>query len=128
MSGFHILMQMEMLNDQGYVAECTGDNIFIRVKDKWLTPPTAAGALKGITRQAVTEIMDDLGFSWEEANLTRYDVWTSDEMFLTGTAAELIPVVEVDTRPIGDKLPGALTARLLESFREKVCRDGTMIR
>jgi branched-chain amino acid aminotransferase len=117
-----------MLNDQGYVAECTGDNIFIRVKDTWFTPPTAAGALKGITRGAVAEIMEKLGFALEEQNLTRYDIWTCDEMFLTGTAAEVIPVVEVDNRRIGDGVPGEQTGHLLEAFRELVCRDGQMIR
>jgi branched-chain amino acid aminotransferase len=117
-----------MLNDQGYVAECTGDNIFIRHKDKWFTPPTSAGALRGITRGAVLDIMADLGFSCEESNLTRYDIWTADEMFLTGTAAEVIPVVDVDSRPIGDGKPGALTHQLLDAFHAVVCQDGRMIR
>ncbi len=117
-----------MLNDQGYVAECTGDNIFIRHKDRWLTPPTAAGALKGITRGAVLELMDQLGLPCAEMNLTRYDVWTADEMFLTGTAAEIIPVVEVDSRRIGSGQPGAQTRRLLEAFHKVVSRDGRMIR
>ncbi|MFO7726166.1 MAG: branched-chain-amino-acid transaminase [Oceanipulchritudo sp.] len=117
-----------MLNDQGYVAECTGDNLFIRHKDRWFTPPTHAGALKGITRGAVLEIMDELGLACEEANLTRYDIWTADEMFLTGTAAEVIPVVEVDSRPIGNGLPGAQTHHLLESFHKLVCTDGRKIR
>jgi branched-chain amino acid aminotransferase len=117
-----------MLNDQGYVAECTGDNIFIRHKDKWFTPPTAAGALKGITRGAVLEIMDKLGQACEEMNLTRYDIWTADEMFLTGTAAEVIPVVEVDSRTIGDGNPGQQTRTLLEAFHDVVSKDGVMIR
>jgi branched-chain amino acid aminotransferase len=117
-----------MLNDQGYVAECTGDNIFIRHKDKWFTPPTAAGALKGITRGAVLEIMEKLGLSCEEMNLTRYDIWTADEMFLTGTAAEVIPVVEVDSRTIGEGIPGKQTHRLLEAFHDLVSKDGVMIR
>jgi branched-chain amino acid aminotransferase len=117
-----------MLNDQGYVAECTGDNIFIRHGDNWFTPPTAAGALKGITRGAVLEIMEATGFACTESNLTRFDIWTADEMFLTGTAAELIPVVEVDSRRIGNGVPGALTHQLLGLFQEKVRRDGTMIR
>lgn len=116
-----------MLNDQGFVAECTGDNLFIRDKDTWLTPPTSAGALKGITREAVLQLMADLGIPCREANLTRYDVWTADEMFLTGTAAELIPVVEVDHRTIGDGLPGEQTHRLLEAFHERVGRDGRML-
>lgn len=117
-----------MLNDQGYVAECTGDNIFIRHRDKWFTPPTAAGALKGITRQAVLELMDGLGMSCEEVNLTRYDIWTADEMFLTGTAAEVIPVVEVDSRMIGDGSPGERTHQLLDAFHSRVSKDGQMIR
>ena len=117
-----------MLNDQGYVAECTGDNIFIRHRDKWFTPPTAAGALKGITRGAVLELMADLGMTCEEANLTRYDIWTADEMFLTGTAAEVIPVVEVDSRTIDDGRPGQLTHKLLEAFHRVVSKDGQMIR
>jgi branched-chain amino acid aminotransferase len=116
-----------MLNDQGYVAECTGDNIFIRHGDSWFTPPTAAGALKGITRGAVLELMEGLGMSCEEVNLTRYDIWTADEMFLTGTAAEVIPVVEVDSRTIGDGSPGSRTHQLLESFHSLVSKDGRMI-
>ncbi|MGA1204846.1 MAG: branched-chain-amino-acid transaminase [Opitutales bacterium] len=117
-----------MLNDQGYVAECTGDNIFIRHKDKWFTPPTSAGALRGITRGAVLDIMEELGFQCEEGNMTRYDIWTADEMFLTGTAAEVIPVVEVDGRIIGDGVPGGLTHRILEAFHTLVSKDGQMIR
>jgi branched-chain amino acid aminotransferase len=117
-----------MLNDQGYVAECTGDNIFIRHKDKWFTPPTSAGALRGITRGAVLDLMEEMGFSCEEANLTRYDVWTADEMFLTGTAAEVIPVVDVNSRTIGDGKPGAGTHQLLSAFHEVVKTDGRMIR
>lgn len=116
-----------MLNDQGYVAECTGDNIFIRHGDQWLTPPYHAGALKGITRGAVLEIMDKIGMKVSEANITRYEVWTADEMFLTGTAAEIIPVVDVDSRIIGNGKPGEETAKLLTAFRELVLRDGTMI-
>lgn len=117
-----------MLNDQGYVAECTGDNIFIRHKDKWFTPPTVAGALKGITRGAVMEIMEELKIACEESNLTRYDIWTADEMFLTGTAAEVIPVVEVDSRTIGDGIPGQQTGELLQAFHQRVSTDGRMIR
>lgn len=116
-----------MLNDQGYVAECTGDNIFIRHGDRWMTPPYHAGALKGITRGAVLELMADMDITVDEVNLTRYEVWTADEMFLTGTAAEVIPVVDVDGRVIGDGTPGAATAKLLDAFHKKVCVDGTMI-
>lgn len=117
-----------MLNDQGYVAECTGDNLFIRHGAQWFTPPTSAGALKGITRGAVLEIMEASGLPCVEGNLTRFDIWTADEMFLTGTAAELIPVVEVDSRKIGSGVPGEATRQLLGLFQEKVRRDGTMIR
>lgn len=117
-----------MLNDQGYVAECTGDNIFIRHHDKWYTPPTSAGALKGITRGAVLEVMEKMEITCEEFNMTRYDIWTADEMFLTGTAAEVIPVVEVDSRMIGDGKPGKETHRILEGFHRIVIKDGTMIR
>ena len=116
-----------MLNDQGYVAECTGDNIFIRHQNTWFTPPTSAGALRGITRGAVLDLMADLGYTVQEGNLTRYDIWTSDEMFLTGTAAEVIPVVDVDGRTIGDGVPGAQTHRLLEAFHKVVCTDGRNI-
>ena len=117
-----------MLNDQGYVAECTGDNIFIRHKDQWFTPPTSAGALRGITRGAVLDIMSELGIACTESNLTRYDIWTAEEMFLTGTAAEVIPVVDVDGRSIGDGTPGERTNQILEAFHSLVRRDGQMIR
>lgn len=117
-----------MLNDQGYVAECTGDNVFIRSGDGWFTPPTEAGALKGITRGAVLELMEELGMPCQERNLTRYDIWTADEMFLTGTAAEVIPVVEVDERTIGEGVPGSRTHRLLEAFQKKARQDGRFIR
>lgn len=116
-----------MLNDQGYVAECTGDNIFIRHGDRWLTPPYHAGALKGITRGAVLEIMAEKGITIDEVNLTRFEVWTADEIFLTGTAAEVIPVVEVDQRVIGDGTPGAVTGDILEAFHARVSTDGTKL-
>lgn len=116
-----------MLNDQGYVAECTGDNIFIRHKNRWATPPFHAGALKGITRGAVLEMMEEAGIACQETNITRYEVWTADEIFLTGTAAELIPVVEVDGRKIGTGKPGEQTLALLDQFQDRVTRDGTLL-
>ncbi|MCD8483926.1 MAG: branched-chain-amino-acid transaminase [Verrucomicrobia bacterium] len=116
-----------MLNDQGYIAECTGDNVFIRHGDVWLTPAYHAGALKGITRGVAIECIHELGLKLVETNITRYEAWTADEMFLTGTAAEIIPVVEVDTRVIGDGTPGSQTAKLLEIFQRKVKVEGTMI-
>ncbi|MEM7790534.1 MAG: branched-chain-amino-acid transaminase [Verrucomicrobiota bacterium] len=122
--GYH---EAIMLNDQGYVAECTGDNIFIILKGELITPSASAGALKGITRDVVIEIADELGISWREANLTRYDIWVADELFLTGTAAEIVPIVKVDARPIGDGKPGPKTARFLESFRRRVASEGRML-
>lgn len=122
--GYH---EAIMLNDQGYVAECTGDNIFVIHKGKLITPAASAGALKGITRDTALEIADKLNIPWEEANLTRYDIWVADELFLTGTAAEIIPIVEVDARPIGTGKPGAITAQFLEAFRQVVTQDGTKL-
>lgn len=116
-----------MLNDQGYVAECTGDNIFIVSKGEIFTPDAADGALKGITRGMVKEIAEELGIKFWETKLTRYDVWNAQECFLTGTAAEIIPVVEVDARVIGDGLPGEVTRRCLEVFRKKVSKVGRFL-
>lgn len=116
-----------MLNDQGYVAECTGDNIFVYHKGRLITPRTSAGALRGITRQAAIEIAAALEIPLVEEDLTRYDVWTAEECFLTGTAAEIIPVVEVDGRRIGEGKPGAVTSRFLERFHQLVRTDGTRI-
>ncbi len=122
--GYH---EAIMLNDQGYVAECTGDNIFVVHKGELITPTASAGALKGITRDTVLDIAEQLGVPWREANLTRYDVWVAEELFLTGTAAEIIPIVKVDARTIGNGLPGKVTARFLEQFRQRVSREGTML-
>ena len=116
-----------MLNDQGYIAECTGDNIFIRHKDRWATPHFYAGALKGVTRGAAMDCMAKLGFPCIETNLTRYEAWVADEIFLTGTGAEIIPVIEVDGRKIGTGKPGEQTKRILESFHQVVQVDGTRI-
>jgi branched-chain amino acid aminotransferase len=116
-----------MLNDQGYVAECTGDNLFLVHKGVVYTPDVSSGALKGITRQAIMDLCAEMDVRLVEKNLTRYDVWVADECFLTGTAAEVVPVVAVDSRPIGDGKPGALTGRLLEAFHQRVSTDGTKI-
>lgn len=116
-----------MLNEQGYVAECTGDNIFVRVQGRWYTPYAASGALKGITRGAVMDIGARIGLPIEERDLTRFDVWNADECFLTGTAAELIPVVKVDGRVIGTGTPGPETHRFLGEFRKIVSTDGTFL-
>ncbi len=116
-----------MLNSEGFVAECTGDNIFIVQKGRLMTPPLSAGALYGITRNAVLDCARELGVPSSEPNLTRYDVYNADEMFLTGTAAELIPVVKVDGRVIGTGTPGPLTAILNARFRELTQVNGEVI-
>lgn len=116
-----------MLNTEGFVAECTGDNIFIVQKGRLFTPPLSAGALYGITRNTVLDAAKELGIAFAEPNLTRYDIYNADEMFLTGTAAEIIPVVKVDGRVIGTGKPGPVTARLLAAFREKTKTDGEVI-
>ncbi len=116
-----------MLNDQGYVAECTGDNIFIVFKGEILTPPASQGALKGITRGAIFDIAKEIGVPIREVDLTRYDVWNADEVFLTGTGAEVIPVVKLDGREIGTSRPGPIFNRVLEAFRRLVLTDGTKI-
>lgn len=116
-----------MLNEQGYVAECTGDNIFIVRRGNIITPPIAAGALVGVTREVVFEMARDAGIDIREENMTRYDIYTADECFLTGTAAELIPVVELDSRKIHDGQPGPVTKRLTKIFRELTRTQGTPI-
>lgn len=116
-----------LLNDQGYVAECTGDNLFLVHKGALMTPDVANGALRGITRQAVIDLAKDQGIAVKEANLTRYDIWNADECFLTGTAAELIPVVSLDGRRIGDGRPGPVMRRLHEAYHHEVSVRGTML-
>lgn len=116
-----------MLNEQGYVAECTGDNIFVIRKGVVTTPPVYAGALCGITRNVVFEICQDLGIPIRETEMTRYDIHTADECFLTGTAAEVIAAIELDTRPIGDGKPGVITGRIIARFREIAGSTGTPI-
>jgi branched-chain amino acid aminotransferase len=116
-----------LLNTDGFVAECTGDNVFIVHKGRLLTPPLSAGALYGITRGTVLDAARDLGIPTGEPQLTRYDVYIADEMFLTGTAAEMVPVVKVDGRVIGDGKPGPVTLRLLQAFRERTKTDGEII-
>jgi branched-chain amino acid aminotransferase len=105
-----------MLNAEGYVAECTGDNLFIIKEGRLLTPPLSAGALYGITRQTVIEIAREVGFEVSEPNLTRYDLFNADECFLTGTGAEIIPVTKIDGRVIGTGRPGRLTRKLEKAY------------
>lgn len=116
-----------MLNDAGNVAECTADNVFIIKKGQIFTPPIAAGALRGITRSVVFEIAAELGIKITETDITRHDVFVADECFLTGTAAEVIPVISADGRKIGTGKPGATTTRMIARFRELVRESGTPI-
>jgi branched-chain amino acid aminotransferase len=116
-----------MLNNEGYVAECTGDNIFLIKGNEMLTPPLSAGALYGITRGVVMDLARSSGLKVSEPNLTRYDVFNADECFLTGTGAEVVPVVKVDGRVIGDGKPGARTHELVKKYHELVQSSGEPI-
>jgi branched-chain amino acid aminotransferase len=116
-----------MLNDAGNVAECTADNVFIIKRDQIFTPPITAGALRGITRSIVFEIAAEFGLSVVEADFTRHDVFVADECFLTGTAAEIVPVVKADGRLIGNGKPGPITKRIIARFREMTRETGTPI-
>jgi len=107
-----------MLNHKGEVAECTGDNIFVVRAGKILTPPIDAGILEGVTREAVIGLARQAGIEVAEVALTRHDVYIADECFLTGTAAEVIPVVKVDSRKIGDGTPGPITRDLMQRFHK----------
>lgn len=116
-----------MLNGEGYVAEGSGDNIFIIKNGKLYTPPSYLGALEGITRQAIMDIARRLGFEVLEQPFTRHDVFVADEVFLTGTAAEVIAVSEVDGRMIGNGSRGPITKALLNEFQKLVKEDGIQV-
>jgi branched-chain amino acid aminotransferase len=116
-----------MLNDQGYVAEATADNVFIVHKGELMTPSCSQGALKGVTRGAIVDVAGDLKIPIREANLTRYDIWCADECFLTGSGAEVIPVIKLDGRVIGTGKPGPLTQKIMAGFHKRVLVDGTRI-
>lgn len=120
-------LEAVMLNEQGYVAECTGDNVFILRDGVLHTPQVNDGALDGITRHVILELADQLGIPRVERSLTRYDLFVADEFFLTGTAAEVIPVVSLDRRVIGDGKPGPLTQRFIAAFKELASTTGTPI-
>ncbi len=105
-----------MLNSEGFVSECTADNIFMVKGDNVLTPPLAAGALYGITRGTVMEIAEESGYRVSEPNLTRYDLFNADECFVTGTGAEIMPIVKIDGRVIGNGKPGKVTESLVEQY------------
>jgi len=113
-----------MLNAEGYVAECTGDNLFIIKEGRLLTPPLSAGALYGITRNTVMELARQSGMKVSEPNLTRYDLFNADECFLTGTGAEIMPVIKIDGRVIGNGKPGALTRKLVSEYHALTSTSG----
>jgi branched-chain amino acid aminotransferase len=116
-----------MLNEQGYVAECTGDNIFLVKHGRISTPHANSGILEGVTRAVVLELAERFKIPAKEHNLTRYDIYIADECFLTGTAAEVIPAVQLDRRLIGNGQPGPITLKLMEGFHELTRTTGTPI-
>ena len=109
-----------LLNQEGNVAECTGDNIFIVRLGKVQTPATADGILEGVTRHVMIELCQKLSIPCVEKSFQRHDLYIADECFLTGTAAEVVPVTRIDGRPIGAGTPGPITRRLMEAFRKHV--------
>jgi len=113
-----------LLNDEGFIAECTADNLFIVRGGRLLTPSTQDGALGGITRGTVIELATEARIAAAEARLTRFDLYTADEAFVTGTGAELMPLTSADGRAIGDGKPGPLTRRLTEAFHALVRSEG----
>jgi branched-chain amino acid aminotransferase len=116
-----------MLNAEGFVAECTGDNLFIVKNGGLFTPPLSAGALYGITRQTVIELAVEAGLKVAEPNLTRYDLFNADECFLTGTGAEIVPVVKIDGRVIGAGKPGPATRKLEVNYHTLTKASGEPI-
>jgi len=113
-----------MLSSQGFVSEGVGENIFIVKKGKIITPPISAGILPGITREVIMKIAEKLGWMVIERDITPNELFTADEVFLTGTAAEVLPVREINKRVIGEGIPGPFTKRLIEEF-EKIKKDPT---
>ena len=109
-----------LLSPQGYVSECTGENIFVVRGGKIITPPLAAGALEGITQNSVMAIASDLGFEAEVANILRSDLYIADEAFLSGTAAEVVPIASVDDRQVGDGKPGPITRQIQDVYHAAV--------
>ncbi len=123
------VLEAIMLNKEGYVVECSGDNIFIVKNGVVITPPASAGALKGVTRNASIELIKNkLNIELKEELISTYDLYTADECFLTGTAAESIPVVKVDGRTIGDGKPGTIFKKLLVEFKALTRSTGTPIK
>ena len=116
-----------MLNKSGYVAEATADNIFIVRNSHLLTPPSYDGALEGITRNTILELGQEMGYHSEKKTLTRHDLYNSDECFLTGTGAELIPIIKIDGRVIGTGKPGPAFHKLREKYKELTQKEGTHV-
>jgi branched-chain amino acid aminotransferase len=116
-----------MLNHLGYVAEATGDNVFVCEHGHVNTPPVETGILEGITRDVVVELAREMGLPLTEEDLTLYQVYNADECFLTGTAAEIVPVARVDGRAIGDGKPGPITKRLMARFKEVTATEGVPV-
>lgn len=116
--------EVVMLNQEGFVVECTGDNIFILKNRRLITPPSHVGILEGITRNTVMELAERQGIPVEEKVFTRHDLYNADECFLTGTAAEVVPVVDADGRRIGDGTPGQVTRGLIAAYRDLTRHEG----
>ncbi len=114
-----------MLNADGHVLECTGDNIFIVKGGELITPPAYLGTLEGITRNAVIDIARSVDIKFSEKVLTRHALFNAEECFLTGTAAEIIPVIKIDKRAIANGAPGKITIKLMRDFRKLTKMDGT---
>lgn len=121
------VLEAIMLNGQGYVAEGTADNVFIFKKGKLFTPPAYVGALCGITRQVIIDLALEAGIPLEERPFTRHELYVAEECFMTGTAAEVIPVIEVDGRQIGSGTPGSVTRQLVARFRALTGNEGEPI-
>lgn len=121
------LLEGIMLNHQGFVAEATGDNIFVCRNNRLTTPPLSVGILEGITRDTVIDLAREAGLPVAEEVFNQYDLYSADECFLTGTAAEIIPVVKIDGRVIGEGKPGPITRDLIARFRELTATDGVAI-
>ena len=120
-------MEGLILNNEGYVTECTGENIFA-IKDRvLLTPPVSSGALPGITRDAIISIAGELGYETRQVNMTRYDLYSADECFVTGSAAETMAIMSVDKRVIGEGTEGPITKEIRKAFRELTKREGVPV-
>ena len=121
-----------MLNSRGLVAECSGDNIFVYIRDfngrgELRTPPVSAGILEGITRDAVMQLGEKLGLRVVEKDLALFDIYAAEEAFLTGTAAEVVPVTKLDMREIGDGKPGPITSQLISAYKEMTNAEGNPV-